>query len=185
MFPNAPVRPIACNGGMRMPGWYDITALGTGIASVQDKAGILCSRDELEKFVDAERTERGILPSRIVIGGFSQGGAIAVATAVSSSAEASVAGVVCCSGYLPIHTEMVKCLQGRCTTADAPPIMMYHGARDDLVPLSLAQKSVEILRGAGWPNVVLKSYPIKHEVSPEEQRDVCSFIKSALPPVNQ
>ena len=188
LFPNAPVRPVTCNGGARMSAWYDIHQLmpgTTSIASQQDEEGILRSRELLLSVI---RQESSLSPGRIVLGGFSQGAAIALAAGLSPIVNDRIGGIFCWSGYLPIHQTLLKNAdsgtaefkEGTRKVTDTL-IHFYHGTSDPLIPVALAEKSVDLLKMSHFSNVFLSKYKgLQHSFCEEELVDVAKFIKEIL-----
>jgi phospholipase/carboxylesterase len=170
VFPNAPVRPVTLNQGMRMRAWYDIVQLGGG---VEDETGIRASQASLAELVAREET-RGILPARVVLAGFSQGGAIALQAALRQPQR--LAGVMALSTYLPLR----QALEAEKSAANAQtPIFMAHGSYDDVIPLARAEQSRQALEAAGYA-VEWHTYPMPHSVSLEEIRDIAAFLGRVL-----
>lgn len=171
VFPNAPVRPITVNGGMRMRGWYDIG--GVDIAQKQDEAGIRASIVAIEQLI-ARENARGIPASQIILAGFSQGGAITLATGLRRSEP--LLGLVALSTYLPLHHTFPA-------EAAAPslgvPIFMGHGRMDPVVPESLGAMSRDWMRALGCP-IDWHSYPMPHSVCAEEVRDLSRWFAERL-----
>jgi len=170
VFPHAPVRPVTLNRGMRMRAWYDILQLGGG---AEDDAGIRVSQGLVETLI-AEEAKKGIKPARIVLAGFSQGGAIALHTALRHPAP--LAGVLALSTYLPLNATLKK------EAAEAnrkTPIFMAHGQYDDIIPLARAEQSRKTLADAGY-DVQWKTYPMPHSVCAEEIADIASFLVKVL-----
>lgn len=163
VFPHAPVRPVTINGGMSMRAWYDILTLDRG--GPQDEAGIRASSELLVQLLEREH-ERGIAYEKIVLAGFSQGGAIALHTALRF--EKRLAGLMALSTYLPlqntIEAEVVK--NAAAQTRDLP-IFIAHGTLDPMLPLALGQHTLEVLRAAGY-NAQWHDYPMAHAVCAEE-----------------
>lgn len=172
IFPHAPVRPITINGGMAMRGWYDITSLDFA-ARQEDEAGIRASIAEIEALIAAEGA-RGVPPERIVLAGFSQGGAIALGVALRR--EAALAGVVALSTYLPIaHTTVAEStVAGRST-----PVFMAHGSMDPVVPAGLGAASRDALQRLGV-SVAWRDYPMPHSVCAEEVRELGDWLEGVL-----
>lgn len=171
VFPHAPVRPVTINGGMPMRAWYDITGLDAG--GGEDEAGIRASAEEAEALLAAEKA-RGVPASRIVLAGFSQGGAVALHTGLRH--PESLAGIMGLSTYLP--------LRGRfeAEAADAnrgTPIFMAHGSLDPMLPRQLGEISRDVLRKHGY-EVAWHSYPMAHQVCPEEIREIGAWLRSIL-----
>ena len=169
VFPHAPVRPVTINNGMRMRAWYDILQFGGG---PEDEAGIRASQQLVEKLV-AEQGQKGVKAQNIVLAGFSQGGAIALQTALRQAER--IAGVLALSTYLPIAAKL-----GEAHTANrATPIFMAHGVYDDIIPLRRAEQSRDLLKQAGY-EVEWHTYPMPHSVSPEEIGDIAQFLRRVL-----
>ncbi len=159
VFPHAPVRPITINGGMRMRGWYDI--LGMEIARREDEAGVRQSIAQVEALI-ARENARGIPPSRIVLAGFSQGGAIALATGLRRAQP--LAGLIALSTYLPIAEASIA---ESTAVGRTMPVFMAHGSLDPIVPEVLGSRSRDALRALGM-DVEWHSYPMAHQVCPPE-----------------
>jgi phospholipase/carboxylesterase len=169
VFPHAPVRAVTINNGMRMRAWYDILQFGGG---AEDEAGIRESQRLIENLVEVERT-KGIQAGKIVLAGFSQGGAIALQTALRHAEP--LAGVLALSTYLPLAAK----LQEAGAANRATPIFMAHGSFDDIIPLRRAEQSRDLLKQAGYP-VEWRVYPMPHSVSAEEIRDIAQFLGRVL-----
>lgn len=170
VFPHAPSRPITINGGMEMPGWYDIIDphLGRG----QDLAGIRQSADTIQALID-EQINAGIPSERIILAGFSQGGAIAYYLGLR--AEVELGGIIALSTYIP-DSESLKAEMNAHTEV---PIFIGHGTHDPLVPESLGQDANATLENLGR-DASYHSYPMEHSVCLEEIRDIARFIKDHL-----
>ena len=176
VFPNAPHQPVTCNGGYVMPAWYDIIALG-GESREIDEAGLLASRDIVRALI-ARELERGIPSERIFVAGFSQGGAVAYLSALTHPEP--LAGVIALSTYIPSAALITRELSA--ANRDIP-LFVAHGAQDDVVPLTMGQQALELLRGFGlapqW-----RTYPMPHSVCPQEIDDIGAWLRerlSALP----
>lgn len=171
VFPNAPVRPVTINGGMPGRAWYDIFGLDEHAA--QDEAGIEASRQATEQLIAAERG-RGIAPGRIVLAGFSQGGAIALHTGLRHAQR--LAGVMGLSTYLPLADQ----LSANVSPANADvPIFMAHGTLDPMLPQTYGETSRDHLQQLGY-QVEWHSYPMQHQVCLEEIRDIGKWLQSVL-----
>lgn len=129
VFPHAPIRPITINNGVRMRGWYDI--VGMDFAHRADKAGIAESVAQIEALIAHEQT-RGIAPERILLAGFSQGGAVTLAVGLQRSV--ALAGLIALSTYLPDPTAAASQVQ---PAASRQPVFMAHGSADPVVPFGL------------------------------------------------
>ena len=171
IFPHAPVRPITINGGMRMRGWYDIVSLTR--SDQQDDAGIRASAALVQDLIEREAAA-GVPRRRIVLAGFSQGGAIALHAGLRQ-AEA-LAGILALSTYLPLHTTIFSELTA---AGRATPILMCHGLHDNVVPLSLGSSSRDGLRQLGC-QVEWRDYPMQHQVCPEEIAEIATWMRARL-----
>lgn len=170
VFPNAPVRPVTINAGMRMRAWYDILQLGGG---PEDELGVRASQRLLEALVSREG-ERGIAPGRIVLAGFSQGGAIALQTALRYRER--LAGLLALSTYLPL----AKTVESEAAPANRDlPIFMAHGGYDDIIPIDRAQASCRHLQALGYA-VEWHEYPMPHSVCANEVTDIAAFLTRVL-----
>ncbi len=166
VFPHAPVRPVTINAGMRMRAWYDIFQLGGG---PEDEAGIRASQRLVEELI-ARETARGIPPGKIVLAGFSQGGAIVLQTALRQRER--LAGVLALSTYLPLAGK----LEQEASPANRDlPIFMAHGLCDEIIPIDRAQASRRRLEAAGYA-VEWHEYPMPHSVCPPEIGDIAAFL---------
>ena len=174
VFPHAPLRPVTVNGGVTMRAWYDIVSLDRD--GPEDEAGIRDSGRILEALV-AREIERGVDSANIVLAGFSQGGAIALHTALRSTRK--LAGVMALSTYLPLsHTlqaEVFDNLDGSDAGAAALPIFMAHGQLDPVLPWQLGRSAADRLLQAGFP-VEWHDYPMAHGVCPQEIADIRAWL---------
>lgn len=170
VFPNAPLRPVTINMGMRMRAWYDIQQLGGG---PEDEAGIRASQGLLENLIANEK-KKGIPGSKIVLAGFSQGGAIALHTALRHGER--LAGVLALSTYLPLF---LKLEQERARANNALPIFMAHGSYDPMIPMERAADSRNALLALGYA-VEWREYPMPHSVCPQEIADIAGFLLRTL-----
>lgn len=168
LFQHAPVRPVTVNNGMRMRAWYDIT--GMEIARGQDEAGIRQSMAQVEALIVSE-SDRGIAHDRMILAGFSQGGAIALAAAVRRNAP--LAGAVGLSTYLPLGAESAA---ESTAESRATPVFLAHGAQDPVVPQTLGERSRDHLVELGY-QVTWRSYPMQHSVCAEEIRDLADWLE--------
>jgi phospholipase/carboxylesterase len=170
VFPNAPLRPVTINMGMRMRAWYDVVQLGGG---AEDEAGIRSSQGLLEELVSRE-TSRGIPHDKIVLAGFSQGGAIALQTALRQ--QKRLAGVLALSTYLPLPGTLEK---ERAAANSGLAIFMAHGQYDDMIPILRAAQSRDALQALGYAPE-WREYPMPHSVCPEEIADIAAFLVRIL-----
>jgi phospholipase/carboxylesterase len=172
VFPNAPVRPVTINGGMRMRAWYDIVALDRKAA--EDAAGFQDTDQKVRELI-AREVVRGIPADRIVLAGFSQGGAVSLYTAPRLTEK--LAGVMALSCYLPREATFQA---ERSQANDATPIFMAHGQFDGVVPMTLGLKSREYLKALGY-KVEWHEYAMAHAVCAEEVADIRQFLMRVLP----
>jgi len=172
VFPHAPVRPVTINGGQRMRAWYDIA--GFDRRAPQDEAGIRESAEALAALLRRER-ERGIAAERLVLAGFSQGGAMALH--VGPRFPERLAGVIALSSYLPLGDRMK--VEAHPANA-AVPVWMAHGSFDPVVPMALGEASREALGGLGY-DVDWHSYPMAHSVCTQEVAEIREFLLRVLP----
>ena len=167
VFPHAPMRAVTINNGMRMRAWYDIRDMN--LANRADEAGVDISVQQTEALI-AREAERGIPASRVLLAGFSQGGAIALAAALRRAQP--LGGVVALSTYLPIAERLTKEVTA---AAPAQPVFMAHGQFDPVVPYAGGDFSAQKLRALGF-NVDWHAYPMAHQVCAEEIRDLGDWM---------
>jgi predicted esterase len=181
IFPTAPTRPITINMGAAMPGWFDLTnldpasflrMLSTGIGF--DPAGVNESVDYVKAIIEAE-TKAGIAADRIVVGGFSQGGHIAIKTCLTSALR--LGGCVSLSTWMEPAKNITLSAEQK-----SMPIFQGHGSADPMVPAMVAQQTNKILGGFGYTNVDLKLYSgMGHSSCPEEMADFKTFLNRVIP----
>ncbi|KAF0814191.1 Carboxylesterase 2 [Andreprevotia sp. IGB-42] len=172
IFPHAPHMPITCNNGYVMRAWYDILHFDE-ISRHADEAGVLASVGMIRALIAAENA-RGIASSRIVLAGFSQGGAIAYTAGLTHPEP--LAGIVALSTYLPAPA----LLTGDALAANAgTPVLAAHGTSDPVVPLALGQKAVASVEALGNP-VQWHTYPMPHSVCLPEIRAIGQFLGQRL-----
>jgi phospholipase/carboxylesterase len=173
LFPHAPVRTVTINNGMPMRAWYDIRSLTR--ADQQDSAGIRDAEERVAALI-AEQQAQGIAAQRIVIAGFSQGGAIALHAGIRHPER--LAGVVALSTYLPVH----QTVSSEAHPANRElPIFMAHGRLDQVVPYAIGETSARGLRAFGYP-VEWHEYPMQHQVCEEELEHIGKWLQARLPP---
>lgn len=170
IFPHAPQRPVTINGGMHMRAWYDIFTLGGG---AEDAAGIRASQALVEGLVAAE-VKRGIPHDKIVLAGFSQGGAIVLHTALRCGRR--LAGVVALSTYLPLREKLEE---ERAVANNDLPIFMAHGQYDNMIGIDRAMLSRDALVVLGY-KLDWHAYPMPHSVCPEEIAHIAAFLQRIL-----
>lgn len=176
ILPNAPKRPITCNGGYVMPGWYDIYSMGPGraLTSAQDEKGIEESTAALTELLDAE-VKKVAGPENIVIGGFSQGAAMTMHTGLQYSQK--LGGVIAASGYALLHH-----LGDKFIKQPDLSMLVYHGVNDPVVPIDLARLSQDHFKKHGVKNIEYIEEPrLVHSLSNPELRKFAEFLKKTLP----
>ncbi|HMB58915.1 MAG TPA: alpha/beta fold hydrolase [Xanthomonadales bacterium] len=171
VFPNAPVRPVTLNGGMPMRAWYDIKGIDSDRG--HDQAGIAESVSQVQEFVEREQ-RRGIEPGRVVIAGFSQGGAVALHFALRYPHR--LAGAVALSTYLLNADELRESAH---PVNAGLPVFVGHGNMDPVVPFNMGEFLVNELRSMDY-EVDWHSYPMAHAVNPEEIRDIRNWLGKRL-----
>ncbi len=171
LFPHAPVMPVAINNGMPMRAWYDIAA--ADLSSRADLTGVRKSCEQVDALL-AREVARGIPARRIIIAGFSQGGAIALYTGLRQPER--LAGIVALSAYLIDAPSLAS--EAAPANRDVP-IFMAHGTLDQVVRYAWGESSLQALRAGGWP-VEWHSYPMEHAAVPEEIAAIGAFINNVL-----
>lgn len=169
IFPHAPAIPVTINGGVRMPAWYDI--LSMSIERAVDEAQLLKSAERVQAFIDRE-IERGIDSRRIVLAGFSQGGAVVYQAGLACPQP--LAGLLGLSTYFATY----RTLKVNPANQDTP-IQIYHGRVDPVVPESLGQQSVKAMQAMGL-KPQYKTYMMQHSVCPEEIKDISTWLQTVL-----
>ena len=169
VFPHAPSIPVTINGGMVMPAWFDIR--GMDLDTAIDETGLLESAAAARALIERE-VERGIAPERIVLAGFSQGGAVVLHTALSYPKK--LAGLMVLSSFFAAS----KALNPHPANSDIP-IHVFHGTQDPMAPETLGQQSVAALKAMGY-QPKYKTYPMPHAVCPEEIADISSWLQQRL-----
>jgi phospholipase/carboxylesterase len=167
VFPHAPVRPVTINNGYEMRAWYDI--IGIDRRSAEDFEGISTSVRGIGALIQREN-ERGIATNRIVIAGFSQGGAMALQ--IATRYPEKFAAVIALSCYLPLARELTS---ARHPANQHTPIFMAHGTQDPVVPYPLGDESRQLLQATGYP-VEWHSYPMPHALCEPEVTDLRAFL---------
>ena len=169
VFPHAPVRPITINNGVPMRAWYDIA--GFDFAHRADPAGLAESVAQAEALI-AREGERGIAPGRVLLAGFSQGGAVALSLALGR--ELPLAGVIALSTYLPGSSGHRAGAQ-----AATQPVFMAHGSADPVIPVAESERSRQALQSLGF-DVEWHRYPMAHQVCAEEIADLGQWVERRL-----
>lgn len=172
VFPDAPSIPVTCNGGWVMPAWYDIISLEPHSRRI-DEAGIVNSRAAIRRLI-AREAARGIPSQRIFLAGFSQGGAVAYATALTHPEP--LAGVIALSTYIP----SAALIEREASVANkAVPILAAHGSEDDVVAPALGRAARDFLLGHGYV-VEWHEYPMPHAVCGEEVDRIGAWLRGRL-----
>ena len=166
VFPHAPRIPVTVNGGMVMPAWYDIVAMDFDRA--HDRAGIERSSAQVAALIE-DQVAKGIPNERIVLAGFSQGGAIALHRGLRT--EPRLAGIVALSTYLVLDEDLEP--------RDGPPVFQAHGSHDPVVAFEHGKRAHERLRELGVP-ATFTSYPMQHQVCLEEIEAIGHFLGRVL-----
>jgi phospholipase/carboxylesterase len=170
VFPNAPSIPVSINNGYVMPAWYDIS---DAAVRREDEAGVRASQARIEDLVAREKS-RGIAANRIVLAGFSQGGAIALQAGLRH--REALAGIMALSTYVPI----AESLAAEAHAANRKlPIFMAHGTADPMIALARARQSHDLLVRAGYA-VEWHEYRMPHSVCPEEIGDINAWLAKVL-----
>jgi phospholipase/carboxylesterase len=169
IFPSAPSIPVTINGGAVMPAWYDITELA--IDRKIDSTQLIDSAEQIRRLVDRE-IDRGIPSNRIVLAGFSQGGAVSYQTALTYMQP--LAGLLCMSTYFATKDTITPNSANK-----SLPIFICHGSRDPMVPERMGRDAQERLITMGH-SVEYKSYPVEHSVCPEEIADISRWLQRVL-----
>ncbi len=171
IFPHAPQQPVTINNGMVMRAWYDVSY--DGLERRTDDAGVLKSVEAVNDLI-AREIARGIPPRRIVLAGFSQGGAV-VLTAGTRHPQ-RLGGILALSTYLPMPEQLGT------AGSDANrsvPIFMAHGQQDNVIPLRMAEASRAALEAQGYP-VTWHTYPMAHSLCMEEVEALSRWLQQHL-----
>ena len=172
VFPHAPLRPVTINMGMRMRAWYDILQMGGG---EEDEAGVRASQALVQALIEQEKG-RGVDPRRIVLAGFSQGGAIVLQTGLRHPER--LAGILALSTYLPLAGKLAA---ERSAANRGLPVFMAHGTHDPMIGIPRARESRAALETLGYP-VQWKEYAMAHSVCGEEIADIAAWLLRILAP---
>jgi phospholipase/carboxylesterase len=171
VFPHAPTMPVTINNGYVMRAWYDI--LGMDLVRREDEGGLRKSQADIEQLI-ARENERGIPADRIILAGFSQGCAMTLQTGLRHPEK--LAGMLCLSGYLPLHTTVEA---ERNPANQHTPIFMAHGRMDPVVPMQRAEQSRNLLKQLGY-QIEWHEYMMQHSVCLEEVTEISSWLKKIL-----
>lgn len=170
VFPHAPQQPVTINGGYVMRAWYDI--YGKDLTVQQDQEGIEESSKLIEQLIE-EQEALGIASDKIIMAGFSQGGAMALHLGLRS--ERKFAGIMALSTYLPLANELPLSN----ASDKSPPVFMAHGQFDSVVSIQAGLKSKEALEKLGY-NVLWKEYPMEHSVCGQEVADIGHWLQTII-----
>ncbi len=170
IFPHAPERAVTINGGLVMRAWFDIKSLDLDRSI--DRESIETSRAQVEEWMEHER-EGGVAADRIVLAGFSQGGAIALHTGIGYPER--LAGIIALSTYLPIGER----LEEASDTNRQLPVFLAHGSMDPVVPPILGEKTRSALTESGY-EVEWHTYPMPHSVCAEEIEAISTWLRKRL-----
>jgi phospholipase/carboxylesterase len=172
IFPHAPIRPVTINGGYPMRAWYDIAAIDARTA--EDESGIRTSQAMIDTLVRRENS-RGIASERIVLAGFSQGGAMAVFAGTRYPEK--LAGIMGLSCYLLLERQL---LTERSSVNQSTPLFLAHGRQDPVVPLMLGEHARHVLQAAGY-TIEWHAYEMPHSLCPQEVSDIAAWLRRVLP----
>ncbi|MHB1950810.1 MAG: alpha/beta hydrolase [Acidiferrobacteraceae bacterium] len=171
ILPHAPYRPVTLNGGATMRAWFDIYSLTRG--GPQDATGIEAATRGLQQLIAREQA-RGIPPDRVILAGFSQGGAVVLHTALATPVP--LAGVAGLSTFLPLHDTVNL---DRAPNHPDIPVFLAHGTWDPVIAVSSGERSAELLRAKGF-TVDWHTYPMGHTVTAVEIADLRAWIHRVL-----
>lgn len=169
VFPHAPVQPITINNGLPMRAWYDIVSMD--FRSRADSAGVDASIVELELLIERE-VARGIPAERILLAGFSQGGAVILSALLRRTRP--LAGLIALSTYLP---DPAKAAAARVADAISVPVFMAHGTQDPVIPVAIAEHTAQTLSALGLP-VQWHTYTMAHQVCAEELQALGDWLEA-------
>lgn len=173
VFPHAPVRPVTINGGIPMRAWYDVMSLDR--SGPQDEAGIRDSAETLKQLIEREH-DRGVDYDRVVLAGFSQGGAIAMHTAMRFPEK--LAGLMALSTWMPLEATIDgEVMQSPESQPRDLPVLMAHGSFDPMLPIAVGQHARDIMQKAGF-NVQWHGFPMAHAVCAEEIAEIRRWLLS-------
>lgn len=171
VLPHAAYKKVTANNGYEMRAWYDV--FGFSVGSREDKTGIRESQAYIESLIQRE-IDRGIPAKRIVLAGFSQGGAIALHTALRH--QQPLAGVLALSTYLPLKASLAK---EKSKANQHIPIFMAHGTFDGVISLDTCRVSFEVLQAQHY-TINWHEYPMAHSVNQHEIEDIREFLRATL-----
>ena len=171
VYPHAPMMPVTINNGYVMRAWYDV--FGVAGERREDEAGVRASQERIERLIAREKA-RGIPARAIVLGGFSQGGAMALHTGLRHPER--LAGVMALSCFLPV----ARAVATEASTANRDvSLFIAHGIADDLIPVARARAARDTLLGLGY-EVEWHEYPMAHSLCPQEIEDIAAWLQRTL-----
>jgi phospholipase/carboxylesterase len=170
IFPHAPMMPVSINAGYVMRAWYDIS---DAAIRREDEAGVRASQQSVEALLAREKS-RGTVASRIVLAGFSQGGAVALQAGLRHGER--LAGIMALSTYVPLADKLA--LEANPANRDVP-IFMAHGTADPMIPFARAKESRDLLLQQAYA-VEWHEYPMQHSVCPQEIADISKWLRRVL-----
>eukprot|EP00271_Cylindrocystis_brebissonii_P006071 TRINITY_DN18629_c0_g1_i1.p1 TRINITY_DN18629_c0_g1~~TRINITY_DN18629_c0_g1_i1.p1 ORF type:complete len:316 (+),score=37.32 TRINITY_DN18629_c0_g1_i1:111-950(+) len=179
-FPNAPNQKVTCNGGYVMPSWFDMPQIPVTEDSPNFDSSVLQAVRSIHSLLD-KKVEAGVDPSRILLGGFSQGGALTVASTLLY--PRALAGAVVFSGWVPLSGDNLT--SGATEESKKVPLLWCHGEDDQVVYFSAGKAGPPALKALGVSQCDFKSYEgMAHSSCPEEMADLRAFIEKRLPPTS-
>ena len=170
IFPNAPIRKITINNNMKMRGWYDIKS--SNLQDMEDVESIVKSSNLIHNYIDAE-IKKGIESDKIIIAGFSQGGAIALHSGIRYPSK--LAGILALSSYLPLPENLEK----ETSECKEMPIIMAHGKDDNIIPIEQGRSSYRTLIENGY-KVEWSEYTMQHSICSDEILMIKKWIENRL-----
>jgi len=169
VFMDAPVRPVTLNNGMLMRAWYDI--IGMQLTDREDKEGILGSQLLIQEVIDTQIKE-GFSAKQIFLAGFSQGGAVALYTALQRTV--ALGGVIALSAYLPLAIDCQAALP------KDTPVFIAYGQYDPIVLPIWTKQSADWLVAKGYNQVTLHNYLMEHAICAEEINDLSNWLTTQV-----
>ena len=170
IFPHAPIRQITINNNMKMRAWYDIKS--SNLREMEDLESIIASSDLIHNYINAE-IKKGIGSDKIIVAGFSQGGAIALYSGLRYSSK--LAGILALSSYLPLP----KNLEKEASEHKEIPIVMAHGKDDNIIPIEQGRSSYQTLIKNGY-KVAWNEYTMQHTICSEEILMIKKWVENQL-----
>ena len=171
VFPQAPTQAVTINLGYEMPAWYDV--LGLDKESRQDEAGVRSAESQIGTLIE-KQIESGIPSNKIILAGFSQGGALALHTGLRY--QKPLAGIMALSSYLPLADVVAD---EKSDENKATPVLVIHGTEDAVLPLVAGEMTLEYLQALNY-DVIYKTYLMAHEVCADEIVDIADWLKQCL-----